>query len=281
MRRITELLCAALLLAGCDIAFGPAPTATPTAAFPVLAPSATFDIRPPTELPNSVPPVGDGLNNPTAAAQAAHSELSPNMPTPDVSRRPVLITVPLPSGIQLNGELWTTESTAPGVLLLGGTFENWGGFPATLRDLGYAVVTVEGGLGADPVGNVRAMFDVMAVQPGVDPARLLVVGAQAGADAGFAGCGADSRCLAAVLLSPQVSADLEAAIGSYNPRPVLLTASQEDSASLRAAERVRQSATGSALLQPFEGAGRGVQIIHNRPDMVALIGEFLDTVTGR
>jgi hypothetical protein len=121
----------------------------------------------------------------------------------------------------------------------------------------------------------------MAVQPGIDPARMLTIGAGIGADTALIGCASDSRCLGAVLLSPQNAADLEAAMLDYNPRPVLLTASQEDSASLRAAERVRQTATGSALLQPFEGAGHGVQILFNRPDMVDLIREFLNTVTGR
>ena len=67
----------------------------------------------------------------------------------------------------------------------------------------------------------------------------------------------------------------------YNPRPILLAASQEDSASLRAADQVRQAATGSALFQPFEAAGRGVQLLANRPDLVTLIIEFLDTVSSR
>jgi pimeloyl-ACP methyl ester carboxylesterase len=110
---------------------------------------------------------------------------------------------------------------------------------------------------------------------------MLAIGAGLGADTALIGCASDSRCLGAVLLSPQNAADLEAAMTGYNPRPVLLTASQEDSASLRAAQRVRQSATGSAVLQPFEGAGHGVQILFNRPDMIDLIRDFLNTVTGR
>jgi hypothetical protein len=280
MRQVLAVMIV-LALAGCDVAFGPPPTATPSPAYAPLAPSPTFDIRPPTELPNDVPLDIEGMNNATAASQAAQSQLLPGMPTDDPARRPVLISIPLASGAQLNGELWLSPASAPGILLLGGTFESWGGFPAVLRDLGYAIVTVEGDLSANPAVDVRAIFDVMAIQPGIEPARLLVVGAQHGADSGFVGCAADARCLGAVLLSPQVAATLESAMADYNPRPVFLTASQEDSASLRTAERVRQTVTGSALLQPFEGAGRGTQIIHNRPDIVALIAQFLDTVTGR
>src|SRR5690606_12905391 len=107
-----------------------------------------------------------------------------------------------------------------------------------------------GDVDGDPAITIKALFDVMAVQPGIDPARMLTIGAGIGADTALIGCASDSRCLGAVLLSPQNAADLEAAMLDYNPRPVLLTASQEDSASLRAAERVRQTATGSALLQP-------------------------------
>lgn len=281
MRRYSVFLFAVFILSACDIVFGPPPTETPTPDHIELVASPTFDIQPPTDLPNDVPLGIDGMNNPTAAAVAAHSDLSQNVPTLDASLRPVLITLPLPSGTQLDGELWTGQSTAPGVLLLGGTFESWGGFPAILRDAGYSVISIEGELAGDPAANIKAIFDVMAVQPGIDPARMLAIGAGLGADTALIGCASDSRCLGTVLLSPQNAADLEAAMIDYNPRPVLLTASQEDSASLRAAERVRQSATGSALLQPFEGAGHGVQILFNRPDMIDLIREFLNTVTGR
>lgn len=267
-----------IVLSGCDIAFGPEPTATPTPNFAPLVASPTFDIHPPTELPPGVYTGMEGVNNATAAAVAALSPISPAQPTVDPAERPILITVPLPSGEQLNGELWIASTISPGVLLVGGTFESWSGFPATLRQMGYTTVTVEGGTTAP---GVRAMLDVLSAQPGVNGSQLLIIGVELGADAGFLGCALDSRCLASVLLSPQVGADLEAAMADYNPRPVLLAASQEDSASLRAAERVRQAATGPALLQSFEGAGRGTQILLNRPDVVTLIGNFLNEVTGR
>lgn len=275
------LVIGSAFLSACDIAFGPEPTPTPTAAFGELAPSPTFDIHPPTDLPVGVPLNMEGLNNPTAAAMAAQAAFLPEMATPDLTVRPVLITIPLPSGVQLNGELWLPGGSAPAVLLLGSTFEGWGGFPAILRDAGYAVISIEGDLQGDTISNIRAIFDAVAVQPGVDPARLIVIGAQNGADSGLQGCSADSRCLGTVLLSPQNAAVLEAVMPAYNPRPILVTASQEDSASLRAAERIRLAATGSAILQPFEGAGRGVQILANRPDMIALVITFLDTVTGQ
>lgn len=281
MRRFCVFLFAVFILSACDVVFGPPPTETPTPDHIELVASPTFDIQPPTDLPNGVPLGFEGMNNATAAAVAALSDLSSGGATLDGSLRPVLITLPLSSGVQLDGELWTGSSTAPGILLLGGTFETWGGFPATLRDAGYSVISVEGELSGDPADSTKAIFDIMALQPGIDPARMLTIGAGLGADTALIGCASDSRCLGAVLLSPQDAASLEAAMTSYNPRPVLLTASQEDSASLRAAERVRQSATGSALLQPFEGAGHGVQILFNRPDMINLIRDFLNTVTGR
>lgn len=272
---------ATFILSACDAIFGPPPTETPTPNYIQLLPSPTFDIHPPTRLPNEVPLSGDGVNNAAAASVAALTDLSSNMPTIDSSRLPVLITLPLPSGVQLDGELWAGTDAAPVVVLFGGTFEAWGGIPALIRDAGYSVVTVEGDTSGDPAVNISAIFDVIARQPDADPARMLAIGAGSGADFALIGCAGDSRCLGAVLLSPQNDAALAAAMDAYNPRPLLLTASQEDSASLRAAERIRQSATGAVVLQPFEGAGHGIQILFNRPDMINLIREFLNTVTGR
>src|SRR5690606_20648233 len=133
MRRFCVFLFTVFILSACDVVFGPPPTETPTPDHIELVASPTFDIQPPTDLPNGVPLGFEGMNNATAAAVAALSDLSSGGATLDGSLRPVLITLPLSSGVQLDGELWTGSSTAPGILLLGGTFETWGGFPATLR----------------------------------------------------------------------------------------------------------------------------------------------------
>lgn len=280
MRRLTVFLIFCLTLSGCDVIFGPPPTETPTPSYIDLPPSPTFDIQPPTNLPDGDVLIGmEGMNNATAAALSAETAYVPGMATADASRRPVLIMIPLPSNAQLNAELWLTGVTAPAVILVGSTFEDWGGFPAQLRDGGYAVVTVEGGLEGDYQANLQAVFNAVAVQPGLDPARMIIVGVQGGADAGFVACAYESRCLGAILISPQAASNMESAASNYNPRSILLAASQEESASLRAADRIRQLMTGPVILQPFEGAGSGIQILYNRPDMATLILEFLASLT--
>lgn len=265
--------------AACDIAFGPEPTATPTPAFPELAPSPTIDIHPPTEIAVDGPLILEGVTNPTAAALPADSAFLPAMPTPDLSNRPILIEITLPSGARVDGEVWLPGGRAPGVVLFGATFEQWAGFPSQLRQAGYSVVVFQWSHNITPE-VYSVLFNAAALQPGVDPARIILIGSEAGADAALAACAADSRCLGSVLLSPQGSDDLQAVMDAYNPRPLLLSASEVDSASLRTANTLRQLATGSALLQPFEDAGRGTQILFNRPDMVTLIIEYLATVTG-
>ncbi|MBK9123223.1 MAG: hypothetical protein IPM16_08895 [Chloroflexi bacterium] len=268
-----------LAAAGCDVAFGPEPTATPTPAFPELAPSPTIDIHPPTEIADDGALILEGVTNPTAAALPADSAFLPAMPTPDLSNRPILIETMLPSGTRVDGEVWLPGGRAPGVVLFGATFEQWAGFPSQLRQAGYSVVVFQWSRSITP-DDFTMLLNSAALQPGVDPARLILIGAEAGADSALAACAADGRCLGSVLLSPQGSDDPQAVMDAYNPRPILLTASEVDSASLRTANTLRQLATGSALLQPFEDAGRGTQILFNRPDMVTLIVDYLATVTG-
>ncbi|KXK48929.1 MAG: hypothetical protein AELANPGJ_01527 [Anaerolineae bacterium] len=278
-RYVPLIMILMLAAAGCDVAFGPEPTATPTSAFPDLAPSPTIDIHPPTEIADDGPLFLEGVTNPTAAALPADSAFLPSMPTPDLSNRPILIETVLSSGVSVNGEVWLPGGRAPGVVLFGATFEQWAGFPSQLRQAGYSVVVFQWSrsITAD---DIAALVNAAALQPGVDPARVILIGAEAGADFALVACAGDSRCLGSVLLSPQSAENADAVMQAYNPRPILLAASEVDSASLRTANTLRQLATGSALLQPFDDAGRGTQILFNRPDMVTLILEFLATVTG-
>lgn len=268
--RILILLLIGLGLAACDVVFGPEPTATPTP-YPEVLPSPVPDIRFPTEIPNDIP-MGDGITIPQAAGLPAHAGLATEAALPELAR-PALITVTLRDGRALNGEAYAGQAGRPGVLLLGASFEVWGGVPVLLRDLGYTVLTVEGGISLDAQA-LPAMLDTLAVQPDIDATRLFVMGVQEGANTALTGCAADSRCVGAIVISPVADASLTIAAQAMGPRPILLTASREDSDSFTAIESAAQAAR-NALIQPFEGAGRGVQILTNRPDFIRLIGEFL------
>lgn len=263
------VLISIVLLTACDIA--PLPTPTPTIG---LMPSPTIDIHPPTPDPFG----GQGMNNPTAAALPVDSELIPGATLPP-ENRPVLLTITAPDGTIFNGELYTpgknVSTPAPAVLILATRLEEWEGFPSRLREAGFVALLVR--VRAPMLtGDFRAILDTLTIQPEVDAAAIGVMGAVATADAALIGCAGDARCVTAVLLTPQQETPLvEAMRVGFNPRPILLSASQTDIGSLTVAEAVRRAATGEAVLQPFEGEWRGTQILTLRPDMNTFIIDWL------
>lgn len=261
----------AVMLVGCDVIFGPEPSPTPTPEYPDVLPSPTPDIRFPTPYSGEVP-MGDGITLPELAGLPADSGVATEIALPRIER-PLLITVTLRDGRSLNAEAYTGRAGMAGVALVGATFEAWGGLPVTLRDAGYTVLTVEGQLGADAAG-LSAVFDTLAVQPDVDASRLFVVGVEEAANVALVGCAAQSRCVGAVLITPAELPSLTDAARSMGPRRILLAVSREDSASVRAADVVRQTAQ-NAVLQAFDEAGRGTQLLSTRPDFVRFLREWL------
>ncbi|MCU0466930.1 MAG: hypothetical protein MUF38_20480, partial [Anaerolineae bacterium] len=251
-------------------------SATPTSPFPDVPPSPTPDIRFPTEISGEVP-MGDGITIPQAAGLPADSGVATEIALPEIER-PNLLTVSLRDGSVLNAEVYPGRAGMPGVLLVGASFEAWGGFPVILRDLGYTVMTVEGGVSAE-ASAMPAILDTLAVQPNLDSGRFVVMGVAEGSDMALVGCASQSRCIGAVVISPTGLAGLADAARAMGPRPVLLAASETDGVSLATAEAARQAAQ-NATLQSFEDAGRGTQILNTQPDFVALVGQWLAEISG-
>lgn len=256
---------------------GAPPTLTPTVYIPPLDATPTINISPPTGLPNDFSNLPfAGINNPTAAAAPNESGVSPDM-SPVQVIRPELVTITTINGTPLNGELYRpadTSQSTPGIVIVTTRFDEWSGFPIILRDAGFTVLSVESRIPALP-GDFTAMLDALIAQTAVDGERIAVMGAESGADIAFIGCSEDSRCKAAVLLTPLDRAALLNMIGAFNPRPLLVTASQDDSQAAQTAEALRLAVTGEATFQPFESEGRGTQILINRPDMGQLIVDWL------
>ena len=87
------------------------------------------------------------------------------------------------------------------------------------------------------------------------------------------GCAAGQVCDTVVLLSPlDETPDVMA---RYNPRPLMLVASEEDTESYAVVQALNDAATGDKLLQSFVSAGRGTAMLANRPDLGNLIIEWL------
>ncbi len=264
-----------LLLAACAETV---PTLTPEATLtgPTLEPSATF--VPSARSDRAPEPIYQGQNNPTAAALAPGAAMPPleiGQPPSGSPGRTVEITAE--DGTLLIGELYVnTDVLAPGVLLLADEGATWGDFPTRLYAAGFTVLVMNPRPTA-AMSDFRVMLQTL-INGVADPARLGVIGAGGGANVALLGCAADLLCDAVGLLSPVPEAALVDVMPRINPRPMLLTASQEDSETFTLLQSLQAAATGEVLFQPFNRAGAGTGLLQNRPDLGDLIASWLKLV---
>lgn len=265
--------------AACDTILPP-PTLTPTMLLsgPTIEASATLDLRQPTNVSfDAVVATG----NATVAALPADSVVPPvvvGTPAANSFGSPVIITAQ--DGTLLNGTFYQRMDgiRRPGVLMIGPDINAWGDLPVRIFNANFTVLVM-------PLreGNAQIDFTVMlqALTSGdADPARLAVIGSAAGADATLIGCASDQLCDTAVLLSPSTSPAMQQAMGAFSPRTVLMVASQDDTISYPAVQALQPLNRGEVLVQPFASAGRGTDILANRPDLIDLIVAWLQRQIG-
>jgi hypothetical protein len=270
------LLVTVLLLAGC--AEAPRPTTTPTRApsGPTLEASATVN---PLPFPSPIP----GENyfadyyDPTAAGLPSGAQLPPvgiTTPVPNRIFQEVVLTAT--DSTLLFGDLYQQARRVAGVLLLTRNRFDWGALPEQLYTAGFTVLAMD----IRPEAGLED-FEVMlqALSSGVaDPGRLAVIGGSEGADLALIGCATNLLCDAAALLSPSGGQTLVNVMSNYNPRPLLVAASEEDVEAYATMEALQGAATGEVFFQPFMGAGRGAQIVQNRQDMLGLLVGWMQRV---
>jgi hypothetical protein len=264
-----------LLLAACDTLTAPTGTPLPTLSGPTIEPSPQVARPNPFEM---VPDEFIGVNDPTAAAMAPDSALPPMVnpaSTPDGIRQPVEIVAE--DGAMLTGDLYLMPGDRrPGVLLLAQDHLFWGDYPLKLVDAGFTVLVMD--MRSSDVIGALPDFEVMlrSLSSGLaQPDRLAVIGSNIGADLALFGCGAELLCDAAVLLSPAGLLDAVTAMGNYGDRPILLTASDEDTAAFAAITALQGAALGEVLFQPLTGAGTGTDMLFTRTDLGDLIIQWL------
>lgn len=260
----------------------PTVTPSPSLSGPTIAPTATFFAQQPTDIPFDE--FYEGQNDPTAAALAPGAALPPlevgSTPgTPAASAGVRVVEVTALDGGLLRGQLYQGgDVRQPGVLLLAGAGDEWSGFAAQLYEAGFTVLVM-------PLREPAPLLDfpilLQALSSGeADPASLGVIGAGRGADVALLGCAGDLLCDTVVLLSPTGDPALPNAMPAFNPRPLLLAASEDDATAFAAAQSIQAAATGEVIVQPFTSAGSGTAMLANRPDLAGLIIQWLQRHIG-
>lgn len=250
-----------LILTGC--------LSEPIPPTPIPATAIQFPTPQPTDLRNV------GQNDLTAAAAPSGGALPPievaGQPA-DAAAQSVAIT--LGDGVQLAGELYpgSDAQRVPGVLLLAPQRSAWRDLPLRVQNAGYTVLAVDLRSGTPVVGDLITLLDALTQVSTVDPGRIAVIGAAAGADAALVGCAADQRCDALALIGVTTAAQ-PVAIVQYNPRPLLLIHGADDAAAV--AGRIRADARGAVRYEDVAGNVTGAALLERQPALVDVVIEWL------
>jgi hypothetical protein len=270
-----SLLLAAFFLASCA---GDFPTITPTPSLtgPTLEASATVN---PLPFPSIVPGENyfENYFDPTAAGLAPGAQLPPErVGTPVPSQLFQEIVLNAMDGTPMFGDLYQQSERVPGVLLITRNRLDWGTLPEQLYQAGYTVLTM------DIRSNAGLEdFEVMlqALSSGIaDPGRLVVMGGDEGADLAMIGCATDLLCDAVALLSPIGRDTLLNAMITYNPRPILLAASEQTQEAFLTIQALQAAATGNATYQTFQDTSSGAQIVQAHTELIDVIIGWVQTV---
>lgn len=271
LRRSPLVILLLFALTACDLV-GVSPTITPTRALsgPTLAPSPTIVIQSSDQLGNDTA----GQNDPTAAALPGGANLPPvAISTTSAGTQTVSIT--LDDGALVSGMLYSLGTTrVPGVLLIGGAPDAWGDFPLRLQSAGFTVLLVQMRQ-PSTVADFRTILFSLSEVGTVNPGHIGVVGAEDGADLALQGCADNLLCDTAVLLSPVSQDALLNVIGTYNPRPLFLAASQNDAQSFPVVQALQAAATGELLVPTLDNTGRGAAMLTANPTLGDQIIQWL------
>ncbi|MFN8527724.1 MAG: hypothetical protein U0670_03835 [Anaerolineae bacterium] len=259
-----------LWLAACD-SEPVTPIPTRTYSGPTIAPSEVFYPNMPTQESFNA-----GVNDPTAAAQPRGAQLPPLVIGQEGSEVES-IQVTAGDGTQLTGDLYLSRAgdLAPGILLIAPSRSAWGDFPLRLAALGKTVLSMELRVDA-PLGDALAMIDALANTQGVDPGKIAVVGAEAGADLALAACADDLLCDGLAMLTPldvRSSGDL----ARYTLRPLWVAVSADDPAR-SVAEQLRLTAPDQVQLLTQPGNMRGASLITADSTLADALITFLSSL---
>jgi hypothetical protein len=260
-------------LAACD---NPPVPITPSYALsgPTLEPSAEFFPVVQTSVPTQQRLIGQ--NNPTAASLPSGGEMPPlAVGTSEIGNPRQAVQVTAGDGTQMNGDLYMafSETPAPGLLMLAPDRTAWVDLPLRLQAAGFTVMAMDLRPNA-VVGDVDAMLRALTQMETVDAGHMGVIGAEAGADLALVACAQGSPCDALVMLSPAQETTVTGAVLQYNPRPLFMSAGEDDAA-FAITELLRASVRGSLSYEPIPGSARGTALLQSDPSLGETIIDWL------
>ncbi len=265
-----------LLLAACDNLM---PTVEPTRTLSAPTLAASPVVRPYAQEHEPTALLNAGINDPTAAALPRDSELPPlaeGTIIPGESRQPISVTAP--DGTALDGDLYTAAvlERPPGILMLAPDRTAWLDLPLRLQARGFTVLAISSrGAGQSNLatGDFAAMINALSQL--VDPGRLAVIGADAGADEALAGCANEQLCDALAVLSPLDQTLISSAILRYNPRPLFIAAGTGDP-TFSVAQSLNNAARGSIRFEQIDSAARGAALLQAQPALTDALIEWVE-----
>lgn len=207
----------------------------------------------------------------------------------------VEVTLAASDGLTLVGDYYAVpsedEAGAPAVLLLhmlGSNRIMWAPLIPQLTEAGYSVLAVDmrghGATGGErdwPLaeGDVQAWLDWLREQPGVDAARLNVVGGSIGGNLALRGMANDPQVITAVALSPGLDyrgVTTEDALAAIEARPVYLVAGQGDRYSADSVRVLAGQMQGAGLMRMFDSAAHGTNLLPEQPTLGPSVVAWLD-----
>ncbi len=302
MRRRLLIALLAALLPACQSA-RPVPTTTP--ALPTLPPpmaaSPTVNPIPAVREGDTIDDIEGGFlgsSNPTQAALAAEGQGLEDAPTltPQPTQPFLPMSITASDGLVLQATLYSApQRPAPAALLLhdrGQDRRAWEPLAQRLQAAGFAVLAVDlrgyGATGGEAdwtraPEDVRLVVTMLAGLPGIDPARLAVVGAGIGANLGLNACADLAGCVAAVLLSPGLDyrgITTPEAMARMGMRAVFIAAGENDENNPADSLSLDRMAAGEHQLMVYPNGGHGTALLDAEPGLIELIAAWMSARVG-
>lgn len=206
------------------------------------------------------------------------------------------VTFTTADGVSLVGTYFEpAQGNAPGAVLVhlvAGQRSDWASLAVTLQSRGFAVLTFDlrghgesgGSQEWDRMSDdVAVAYQFLSGQPGVDRARVGLVGASIGANLALNFAAAEPGVKAVALLSPGLDyrgVQTEAAMQPYGTRPVLFVASKTDAYAAQTVATLSGLAQGDTKTQFYDDAGHGTQMFGKADGLEDLIANWLRDALG-